>query len=93
MNQVVQSVDFTTSGLKVNLAVCHYAGFSLRETGAAPAVVRIRAGSSTGRFLELINLPADGAAGDWYGPNPIDAPGGIYVEIVSGAVEGSVRYM
>ena len=70
-----------------------YFGFSVRETsGAAAAMLRIHEGTNaTGDILDVIDLKAGESAREWYGPQGIDADGGIFVDVVSGAVEGSVR--
>lgn len=69
-----------------------YFGFSLRETAGAIAVVRIRSGGTiTGTMLDTIAFAANESKNEWCGPQGISAPGGLYFEIVSGAVAGSVR--
>jgi hypothetical protein len=79
------------SGLLSATAPCRYQGFTIAETAAAAAKVRIRDGSATALILEDITLNASQSADDFYEIG-IAAPNGIYVEIVSGAVEGSIRH-
>jgi hypothetical protein len=73
----------------------HYRGFSVRETsGSASALLRIFDGTTaTGNILEEVALTASQTARELY---PLDGAltcsVGIYVDIVSGAVSGSVRY-
>jgi hypothetical protein len=69
-----------------------YCGFSLRATGGAVATVRIwdNAAAAAGVLLEVIALPVDGSAREYYAPG-INARLGVYVEVVAGVVEGSVR--
>lgn len=70
-----------------------YFGFSLRETAGSAAVVRIRAaGVITGDILDTVSLLGNESAREWYGPQGIKSRAGLYVEIVSGTVEGSIRY-
>lgn len=76
-----------------------YHGFSLRETSkTADAIVRIfdNAASAAGPILDEISLTAGQSAREIYPSDPtayrILAVEGIYVQIVSGAVTGSVRY-
>lgn len=69
-----------------------YLGFTIRETAAATAVVRVRVGTATGRILDTIALAAGESVADYYGPDGIDCPGDLYCEIVSGTVEGSLRF-
>lgn len=70
------------------------AGLSLRETsGAASAVVRLRDGEDTsdpGNILISVSLAAGESTRDWYLPAGVSFGRGLYVEIVSGQVEGSV---
>jgi hypothetical protein len=67
-------------------------GFTSRETsGTATAFFRLRAGTVTGTILETVTLAAGESTSDWYGPSGIAAAGGVYYELVSGAVAGAVR--
>lgn len=71
-----------------------YRGFTLRETtGAAPATVVIydNASAASGTILEEITLLAGESAREWYGVPGIPTLNGIYVDVVSGAVAGSIR--
>lgn len=68
-----------------------YLGFTARETsGSASAMVRLRVADGAGVILDAIELAPQESASAWYGPAGIAADGGIYAEIVDGAVEGSV---
>lgn len=73
-----------------------YHGFTIRETAASTAVVRIYDGTSAaGTLLETIALTAGQSQQAYYEPEGnaggIRVDAGIYVDVVSGAVEGSVR--
>lgn len=70
-----------------------YRGFSIRETtGSATAVVRVYDGAgAAGTLLDTVSLGAAESARELYGSCGIWASDGIYVDVVSGAVEGSVR--
>lgn len=68
-------------------------GYSIRETAGARAVVRIidgAAGDST-RLLLTISLAAGESARDWFRPDGIPFNTGLYIEVVSGQIEGSVQ--
>lgn len=69
----------------------YYRGFSLRETsGASPALVRIFDGTTaTGTVLDEVAFLAGESTRECYGP-PKVAKVGIYVQIVSGAMTGSI---
>lgn len=69
-----------------------YAGYTIRESAAATAVVRIfdHASAASGTCLEEITLTAGESAREYY-PAGITAAAGIYVDVVSGSVTGSVR--
>lgn len=67
-------------------------GWSLRETGGTnPAVVRLRSGrDSGGELIFTITVPA-GQSSNVCAPAPgISYGDGVYVEVVSGVLEGSV---
>jgi hypothetical protein len=69
------------------------AGYSVRETsGTAAAVLRLRDGedvSDPGNILITISLSAGESTRDWYLPLGVSFTAGLYVEIVSGAIEGA----
>ena len=75
-----------------------YYGITVRETGGV-AVAKVRvwdnASAASGVLLETIGLPAGGSASFQYAAEDasggLRAANGVYVEVVSGAVEGSVR--
>lgn len=64
-------------------------GWSLRETGGAAAVVRLRDGDGSGVILATIALAANASSQEWR-PEGMTTGNGIFMELVSGAVEGSV---
>jgi hypothetical protein len=69
-----------------------YRGFSIRETAGAAAVVRIYDGASaSGTLLDTVSLVASESARELYGSCGIWATAGIFVDVVSGSVEGSIR--
>ncbi len=71
-----------------------YAGFSIRETtGTVAAAVRIwdnAAGQSSGTLLDTIGLAAGQSLSKAYTPQ-VAPTAGIWVQVVSGTVEGCVR--
>jgi hypothetical protein len=68
-----------------------YCGFSLKESAAATAHVRIREGDVSGKIIDTIPFAAGEGVADQYDP-AIVVSGQIYVQIVSGSVEGTIRY-
>lgn len=89
----MNAVALTGADQVVSNARAFYGGFSVRETsGAASALVRIydNPSTSSGAVLDEIALAAGESAREWYGGGFV-AVSGIYVDIVSGAVAGSVR--
>lgn len=67
-------------------------GFSARETsGTATAFFRLRAGGVGGAILATVTLAASESVRDWFGPSGITATGGVYFELVTGAVAGGVQ--
>lgn len=71
-----------------------YRGYTFRNTSAvAVATVRVydNASAASGTLLDTVQLAASESAGDWYADGGIRAENGVYVEVVAGAIEGSVR--
>lgn len=67
-----------------------FRGFTVRETAAAAAVVVVHDGpSATGAVLAAITLPASGSL-TVMDPEGVFFADGVFVEVVSGAVSGSV---
>lgn len=71
------------------------AGFNLHETsGAAPAYVRIHDGSDSSAPTMLhIKLAPNESTRDWYFPGGLKFRHGVYVEVVTGAIEGVMYTM
>jgi hypothetical protein len=68
-------------------------GYSVRETAGAAAVVRIwNNTAASGTLLATIALAANGSASSSAAGRGVAATNGIFVEIVSGTVEGTVFY-
>jgi hypothetical protein len=69
-----------------------YRGFTLRETAGATAVLRIwdNATTSSGTIHETIGLTANESRSEFYSGG-MKSAAGIYFQVVSGSVEGSVR--
>jgi hypothetical protein len=69
-----------------------YKGFTVRETVGAVAVVRVwdNATEASGTVLEEIALAANESARECY-TDGIWASAGIFVDVVSGTVAGSIR--
>lgn len=82
---------------RINVGANHpsikqWRGFAIRESAGAAAVVNFRSGSATGDILWPLNLAADEAAGIILGSgeDAIDSTAGMYVEVVSGTVVGTM---
>ncbi|GII88271.1 hypothetical protein Ssi03_62610 [Sphaerisporangium siamense] len=92
MMALVRPVPLTGSDQPVSATPAIYRGFTVRETAGATAVVRIfdHASAASGTVLEEITLAANGSARELYGAGLLTT-NGIYVQIVSGAVSGSIR--
>lgn len=93
MAAFANAVALTGSDQVVAAGRTYYRGFSIRETsGSASAVVRIydHASAASGTVLDEISLVAGESAREWY-EGGVWAANGVYVDVVSGAVAGSVR--
>jgi hypothetical protein len=79
------------ASIKAAVSAGQLAGYSLRETAGAAAVVRLRDGvDASGDIIVTVALPANGSANQWYLPHGIAFTAGLFVEVASGAVEGVV---
>lgn len=68
----------------------YYRGITVRETAGAVAVLRVYDGTSAaGTVLDDVSLVANESAREVY-DHPKIATIGVYVQIVSGTIEGSV---
>ncbi len=67
-------------------------GYALRETsGVAPAVLVLRDGSdANGDTLIPITLAAGESVRDWFGPAGVNVSAGVFADLVSGAIDGTV---
>ena len=79
----------TISADSNHTGVTSFCGFGVRETGSAAAVVNFRIGSVTGDIIAPLALAADESATISYG-NTVSTPTGVYVQVVSGAIAGSL---
>lgn len=86
------AVALTGSNQTIAQSSATYCGFSIRETsGSNPATVRVWNGTSaTGTILDDIALSAGQSARELY-PEGVLADLGIFVQIVSGTIAGSLR--
>lgn len=91
--QAANALALTGANQAVLVAPGYYAGVTVRETAGAVAVVRIwdNASAASGTILATVSLAANGSFSEFV-PGGIRAVNGIYVEKVSGTIEGSVRY-
>lgn len=85
-----RSVALTGSDQVAYSGPATLAGFSIRETAGSTAVVRIRDGiTDTGPIIETIRLAAN--AYEREGHMAVSCATGVFVEVVSGTIEGAVR--
>lgn len=86
------AVALTGADQAVAASRTFYRGFTVRESAGSTAVVRIfdNASAASGTVLDEITLSAGESAREWY-ESGIWAANGVYVDVVSGSVTGSVR--
>lgn len=66
-------------------------GFAIRETtGAAGATVLLREHDAAGDVIVPIKLGNGECRSEWFGPGGINVQAGLYVDVVAGAIDGSV---
>lgn len=93
METIVISKAIATGASVGSVSGTFYCGYTLRETAAAAAVVRIRDTDSSGVILEEISFAANENVTDYYGMAPLWSNGKLFIELVSGTLpEGSIRY-
>ena len=68
-----------------------YFGITVRETAGAVAVVKITS-TGTGAIKSEVTLAAAGSIDLFYGPGGLKCSGGMTYTLISGTVEGSVRF-
>lgn len=91
---MAQSVPISGASQALITAAVRYNGFSLCETsGTASAKVRLwdNAAAAAGSLLDVVTLTAGESAREHYPDSGIEAASGIFVQVVSGAVEGAIR--
>lgn len=88
------SINLTGANQQVSTGKGRYRGFSIAETtGSATARVRIfDSTSAAGTVLEEVSLTANQSAREYYPDWSFAVVNGIYVQVVSGSVSGSVRF-
>jgi hypothetical protein len=86
----VKVTALTGSDQSVSAVPCTYHGILLCETGGAVAHVRVYDNTTnSGTLLDSVKLASGESVGTWYERGK-RAGTGVYVDIVSGTVEGSV---
>ncbi|MDH2425779.1 hypothetical protein [Sphaerisporangium sp. TRM90804] len=89
---LIRPVALTGSDQAVVAAPAVYRGLTVRETsGSAGAVLRLHdnASAGSGTILQTVAL-AQGESANLMHPDGVWAVNGIYADVVSGAIEGSV---
>jgi hypothetical protein len=92
MGAPMVAVALTGADQVVRDSHCVLGGYTIRETAGAVAAVRVydNASAASGTLLATIGLAAN-ASHDVHYPGGIRAAQGVYVDVVTGAVEGSIR--
>jgi len=81
-------VDGSGKGVRVSTSPGRLAGWSLRESAGAVAVVRLRDGADAGaELVAVVNLPAGGSSTQWLLPGGASLGNGLFAD-VTGSVEG-----
>ncbi|MEV0993423.1 hypothetical protein [Nonomuraea sp. NPDC050202] len=92
MGGLAHAIPLTGSDQIVAAGAAVLVGYTVRETAGAAAVVRIydHEAAASGTILAAVALAANESVDVMY-PRPARAVRGVFVDVVSGAVEGSVR--
>lgn len=87
-----RAIALTGSDQLIRTGGAIYRGFTIRETAGAAATIRIHDGTSaSGTLLDVVGLAIGESAREWYDTGGIWAENGVYVDIVTGTIEGSIR--
>lgn len=74
-------------------AVSAIGGWNITEAAGSTAKIRLRDGiTATSRLIATISLAANAQSNHSYAAPPSLLNNGIYIEVVSGSVEGSVQF-
>ncbi|MFI6162246.1 hypothetical protein ACIA59_20170 [Micromonospora haikouensis] len=84
-------VALTGAGQVIAAGPAVYRGYSISASDAATVRIWDHPSAASGTLLDTIALAAGESAGAWYGDGGLRAARGVYVEVVTGTVEGSVR--
>lgn len=92
MIEFANAVALTGSDQAAAATPAFYCGLVIRETAAGSALVKVydNASAATGTLLDIVALTANQVLATVLAV-PVRAANGIYIDVVSGAVEGSVR--
>jgi hypothetical protein len=87
----MRAVALTGSDQTVSAVPVLYRGFSIRETAGSTATLRVYDNTSaSGTLLDTISLaPGESVREDY--ASGIEATIGIFVDILTGTIEGSLR--
>lgn len=96
MSLPVQAVPLTGSDQVISVIGLVYKGFSIRETAGAVATIRVwdspNSTTTDDTILDPIQLAANESAREFY-EDGIAASKGVWIEVVAGTVEGSIRVL
>ena len=83
----VHSVTITPDA--AHAGVERFCGFSIRDDAAGACVIQFRAGTVGGQVLAFVALASgESKLVKWSGDDILEAPGGVFVNEVSGSIEG-----
>ncbi|MCT2276319.1 MULTISPECIES: hypothetical protein [Micromonospora] len=91
MSVAATPVALTGADQSVSAGPATYRGYSLAATAAAVVKVWDNPSAASGTLLDTITLGANASLQAWYGSGGLRAARGVFVQVVSGTVEGSVR--
>ena len=83
----VHAVDITPDAPHVGVE--RFCGFSIRDDSAGACVIQFRAGTVGGQVLAFVALASgESKIEKWDADHYLEAPGGVFVNEVSGSIEG-----
>lgn len=91
MGVAATPVALTGASQAIASGPAFYRGYSLMATAAAVVKIWDNPSAASGTLLDTIVLGANASAQAWYDGGGLRAATGVFVQVVSGTVEGSVR--
>jgi len=87
------AIALTGSNQQAVTGAAIFMGLVVTDEAAANIKVHIHNGTdNTGEHVAALGVSSNGQAQEWFAPNGVACPDGIFVDVVSGTPSGSIFY-